>query len=125
MPMLHLSLSAPSGCEEARITTHSAVVDRLQPGQCVTVMASLVGPFDPCPHAAANTGMGGVFAPPDSGFPPTGVLAEGTLNQPGWTGAEVDLTQITHVRADGRVLGRAHWAEQEGRYEAVITTLLH
>ena len=37
--------------------------------QCVSVMASLVGTFDECPHVNANTGMGGVFGPPDIGFP--------------------------------------------------------
>lgn len=84
-------------------------------GQCVTVMASLVGTFDACPHADANTGMGGIFGPPDKGFPETGVLAEGTLNQPGWTVAEVNLDAIAEVRADGRVLGRTHWVEQHGR----------
>ncbi|MEO0752276.1 MAG: carbon-nitrogen hydrolase family protein [Pseudomonadota bacterium] len=84
-------------------------------GQCVTVMASLVGPFEACPHADANTGMGGVFGPPDKGFPETGVLAQGVLNQPGWTCADVDLDAISEVREDGRVLGRTHWTEQLGR----------
>jgi len=83
--------------------------------QCVTVMASLVGKFPACPHADENTGTGGIFGPPDAGFPATGVLGEGTLDTPGWTYAEVDLAAIAHVRADGRVLGRAHWAEQAGR----------
>lgn len=83
--------------------------------QCVTVMASLVGRFEACPHADANTGMGGVFGPPDKGFPETGVLAEGVMNTPGWTFADVDLQAIADVRADGRVLGRTHWAEQDGR----------
>ena len=84
-------------------------------GQCVTVMSSLVGSFDACPHASSNTGMGGIFGPPDKGFPETGVLAEGTLNTPGWTYAEVDLDAISEVRTDGRVLGRTHWVEQKGR----------
>ena len=46
-------------------------------------------------------------------------MAEGTLNRPGWTFAEFDPEQIARVRADGRVLGRAHWDEQKGRDEAV------
>ncbi len=83
--------------------------------QCVSVMASLVGPAPWNPVVDMNTGMGGIFAPPDAGFPDTGILAEGTLNQPGWTYAEVDLATIANVRADGRVLGRAHWREQTGR----------
>lgn len=83
--------------------------------QCVTVMSSIVGEAPWCPHVDANTGMGGVFGPPDTGFPQTGILAEGQMNQPGWTYAEVDPGAIAHVRADGGVLGRAHWTEQDGR----------
>ena len=83
--------------------------------QCVSVMASLVWPAPWNDVVDMNTGMGGVFGPPDAGFPDTGVLAEGTLNQPGWTYAQVDLAAIEHVRTEGRVQGRRHWAEQGGR----------
>ncbi|MGZ2258902.1 carbon-nitrogen hydrolase family protein [Roseobacter sp. A03A-229] len=83
--------------------------------QYVTVMASLVGEAPWSEAVDISTGMGGVFGPPDTGFPETGVLAEGTLNTPGWTYAEVDLATIAHARADGVVLGRAHWPEQNGR----------
>lgn len=92
--------------------------------QCVSVMASLVGDAPWCAHVDESTGMGGVFGPPDTGFPDTGVLAEGRLRQPGWTYARVDLDAIAHVRADGRVLGRAHWHEQHGRDAPVVPQLL-
>lgn len=83
--------------------------------QCVTVMSSTVGSCDWSEAVDENTGMGGIFGPPDTGFPPTGVIAEGRLNQPGWTYAEVDLERIAHVRADGVVLNRRHWDDQSGR----------
>jgi predicted amidohydrolase len=83
--------------------------------QCVTVMSSTVGDAGWSPAVDENTGMGGIFGPPDRGFPPTGVIAEGTLNRPGWTYAEVDLVCVAHVREDGVVLNRRHWAEQAGR----------
>ena len=83
--------------------------------QCVTVMASTVGLAGWSPAVDENTGMGGIFGPPDTGFPPTGVIGEGTLNVPGWTLAEVDLGRIAHVRADGVVLNRKHWSEQDWR----------
>lgn len=83
--------------------------------QCVTVMASTVGAAGWCAAADMNTGAGGVFGPPDTGFPPTGVLAAGGLNAPGWTYADVDLPAIARVRADGAVLNRRHWAEQDPR----------
>lgn len=84
-------------------------------GQCVTAMASLVGDADWCQVADVNTGAGGIFGPPDAGFPANGVLAEGALNTPGWTYAQVNPGAISHVRADGHVLGRTHWTEQGGR----------
>ncbi|WP_294611833.1 carbon-nitrogen hydrolase family protein [uncultured Roseovarius sp.] len=83
--------------------------------QCVTVMASNVGDAGWSPAVDENTGMGGIFGPPDTGFPPNGVIAEGSLNIPGWTLAEVDPGRIAHVRADGVVLNRKHWSEQAGR----------
>lgn len=88
--------------------------------QCVSVMASTVGPAGWSPAVDTNTGMGGIFGPPDTGFPATGVIAEGTLNTPGWTVAEVNLGAVAHVRADGVVLNRHHWADQAGR-DGVVT----
>lgn len=83
--------------------------------QCVTVMSSIVGPAPWCEAVDENSGMGGVFGPPDTGFPSTGVFAEGTLDAPGWTVADIDLGAIEHVRRDGGVLNRAHWDEQPAR----------
>lgn len=83
--------------------------------QCVTVMASLVGTAPWSEAVDVSTGAGGVFCPPDTGFPATGVLALGALNQPGWTYADVDLKAITAVRENGIVLGRSHWSDQNGR----------
>ncbi len=83
--------------------------------QCVTIMASLVGEAPWSEAVDTTTGLGGVFGPPDVGFPETGVLSAGVLNKPGWTYAAVDLERIAHVRQDGIVLGRQHWTEQLGR----------
>jgi predicted amidohydrolase len=110
-------LLVPS-CTEA-MTGYSRVrigaMARSLENQCVTIMSSTVGSCDWSEAVDENTGVGGVFGPPDTGFPPTGVIAEGTLNQPGWTYAEVDLKRIAHVRADGVVLNRRHWDDQIGR----------
>lgn len=114
---------APS-CTEA-LTGYSRVrigaMARALEEQCVTVMASTIGEAAWSPAVDTNTGVGGIFGPPDTGFPPTGVIAEGTLNRPGWTVAEVDLGAIAHVRADGVVLNRLHWEEQTGR-DAKVTS---
>ena len=111
---------ALSGYWRVRIGAMSRALEN----QCVTVMSSLVRPAPWNAVADANTGMGGIFGPPDTGFPETGILAEGTLNRPGWTMAEIDLSAIAHVRADGRVLNRAHWVEQDGRDTVVTATRL-
>lgn len=87
--------------------------------QCVTVMASNVGDAPWCEAVDLNVGRGGVFCPPDKGFDPTGVLAEGVMNQPGWTYAEIDFDQIAEVRKDGVVLNLTHWEEQLPRVSAV------
>ncbi len=83
--------------------------------QCVTVMSSIVQPFLNCPAVDENVGAGGVYGPPDVGFPETGVIAQGVLNRPGWTYADVDLDAISRVRAGGAQLNRLHWEDQAGR----------
>jgi len=92
--------------------------------QCVSVMASTVGAAGWSPAVDTNTGMGGIFGPPDTGFPATGVIAEGTLNIPGWTVAEMDLGAVAHVRTDGVVLNRRHWDDQAGRDGAITVERL-
>ena len=116
--MAEADLILVPSCTEA-LTGYSRVrigsMARALENQCVTIMSSTVGACDWSEAVDMNTGMGGVFGPPDTGFPATGVIAEGTLNQPGWTYAEVDLDRIAHVRADGVVLNRRHWTDQTGR----------
>lgn len=102
---------ALAGYSRVRIGSQARALEN----QCVTVMSSVVGKAPWCPAVDENTGMGGVFGPPDTGFPDTGVIAEGVLNRPGWTYAEVDLAAVARVRADGGVLNRAHWDDQAGR----------
>lgn len=92
--------------------------------QCVTAMASLVGPAAWSEAVDVSTGMGGIFGPPDMGFPATGVLAEGRLGAPGWTYGEADLTAIAKVRADGVVLNRRHWEEQLPRVKTITNASL-
>jgi predicted amidohydrolase len=92
--------------------------------QCVAIMSSVVGEAPWSEAVDVSTGAGGVFGPPDKGFPATGVMAEGPLNQAGWTYAEVDRAAIANVREDGIVLGRTHWAEQAGRDVAAAVVSL-
>ncbi len=114
-------------CTEA-MTGYSRVrigaMARALEGQCVTVMASTVGDADWSPAVDTNTGRGGIFGPPDRGFPDTGVIAEGQMNTPGWTYGEVDLAGLTRLRADGTVLNLRDWKAQIPRQSPVQTLRL-
>lgn len=88
-------------------------------GQCVTVMASTTGRYPNLPLLETSFGAGGIFCPPDTGFPANGIIAEAAVNQPGWTYGDVDIDRIRAVRAAGTVRNRAHWAEAETGLEPV------
>lgn len=92
--------------------------------QCITAMSSVVGAADWSEALGQSYGAGGIFCPPDRGFPPTGVLAVREVNAPGWTIAEADLAQVAEVRADGIVLNRRDWQDQIGRDGKAINVAL-
>lgn len=87
--------------------------------QCVTIMSSVIGVAPWSEAVDISTGAGGIFGPPDDGFPGSGVLAEGNIDWASWTYADVDLDAIANVRRDGSVLNRTHWAEQDQRIQSV------
>lgn len=81
-------------------------------GQCVTVQAPTCGPADWCPAIDENRGAAALYGPADRGWPETGVIAQGAMDEPGWVIAQVDLDLVAASRADGGVLPFAHWPEQ-------------
>ena len=110
-------LLVPS-CTEAAAGYHRVRIGaqaRALENQCVAVMSSLVGEEPRLFAVEENTGAGGIFGPPDRGFPESGVMAAGRMAEPGWTVAEVDLAAVEEVRRDGVVLNRSHWDDQTGR----------
>lgn len=78
-------------------------------GQCVTVQAVTQGRAPWTPILEDNAGAAGIYAPPDRGFPQTGVIAEGEMNRAGWTFGAVDLAALRRVRAEGDVRLLADW----------------
>jgi len=80
--------------------------------QCVVVQSPTVGNADWCPAIDENRGAAGIYGPPDRGWPETGMIAEGIMDEPGWVVASVDLDRVAQSRADGAVLPFAHWPEQ-------------
>jgi len=81
--------------------------------QCYAVHAPTVGTAPWSPLLDVNVGAAAIYGPPDHGFPPTGIVAEGALNAPGWVYADLDLDRVRAVRRDGQVLNHAHWPEQD------------
>lgn len=82
--------------------------------QIYTVHSPVVGPASFCQAVAMNTGMAGIFAPPDKGFVANGVVALGAMNQPQWLVAKLDLDLTAALRHSGGVRTFAHWGEQPG-----------
>lgn len=83
-------------------------------GQCYAVQAPTVGNAEWSPAVDVNHGAAAIYGPPDRGFPASGVMAQGALDQPGWVLGDVDLGAIAEVRRDGGVLNLDHWTEQPG-----------
>ena len=81
-------------------------------GQMIAVHAPVVGAASWCAGMEENTGRASVYGPPDRGFPPTGVIAEGALGRAGWVHAEVSRAAVAEVRAEVAVLNLRHWPEQ-------------
>ena len=100
----------PAGAARVRIGAAARALE----GQCLVVTAPLVGAAPWCPAIDVNAGAAGIFAPPDRGFPDSGVIAEGAMNVPGWVIGDVDLDEVARVREAGQVLNYRHWGEQVG-----------
>ena len=83
-------------------------------GQCYAVQSPTVGEAAWSPAVDINRGAAAIYGPPDRGMPADGVLALGEMDAAQWVFAEVDLTRVAELRADGGVLNARHWAEQPG-----------
>lgn len=91
-------------------------------GQCYAVQSPTVGPAPWSPVVEVNVGAAGVYAPPDRGLPPDGVVAVGEIGRPGWVYADLDLDLLASARESGMVAGVHHWPEQNERLEHAIAT---
>lgn len=100
----------------ARIRT--AGLARALENQIAVVTSPTVGEAPWSPALDHNHGAAGVFVPADKGLPPSGVLAEGAFDAPGWVHATIDFEAIAAVRTQGGVRGRRDWLEQLGAAEA-------
>ena len=106
---------ALTGYSRVRIGAQARALEN----QCVAVMSSVVGAAPWSEAVDISVGAGGIFGPPDKGFPDDGVVALGPLNEPGWVYGEVHLDAIAAVREDGAVLNRRDWDAQTCRADPV------
>ncbi|MEZ5721860.1 MAG: carbon-nitrogen hydrolase family protein [Paracoccaceae bacterium] len=110
--------------EEGYNRVRIGAMARALEGQCIAVQSPTQGAAPWSWFADENAGAAGIFAPPDKGFPPSGVIARGPMNAPGWVMAEVDLAALAQVHSAGNVRTRAHWSESPGRAGPVQTVTL-
>lgn len=96
------------GHHRVRVGTRARALEN----QCYALLSPLVGEAPWSPAVDVNAGAAGVYGPPDLGFPEDGVIAQGTMNQPGWIYADLDLEQVARVRIEGKVLNYRHWPDQ-------------
>jgi predicted amidohydrolase len=96
----------------ARVRT--AAMARALENTCVTVLSPTVGDAPWSPAVDHNAGAAGIYVPADHGFSETGVLAEGTLNEPQWVYADVDLARLQRVAQTGEMRNSTDWAAQPG-----------
>jgi predicted amidohydrolase len=80
--------------------------------QCLVVHVPLIGDVPACEIIDTSTGRAGVFAPPDHGLPPDGILAQGDTDSPAPVIWEGDPRAIAAPRETGQVGNFAHWPEQ-------------
>jgi predicted amidohydrolase len=92
----------------------TAALARALENGCACVTAPTVGDAPWSPAVDRNTGSAGIFVPAEHGLSETGVVAEGTLNRPGWVHGVVDLARLSRVRQSGEMRNDSDWLAQPG-----------
>ncbi|HEY4239443.1 MAG TPA: nitrilase-related carbon-nitrogen hydrolase [Kofleriaceae bacterium] len=106
------TLIAVPSCTDALAGYHRVRIScaaRALENQCYVIQAPTVGLAPWSDSLDANRGAAGIFAPPDRGFPPDGILSLGALDAPGLLFADLDPSAISQVRLDGQVLNHRDW----------------
>jgi predicted amidohydrolase len=95
-----------AGYHRVRIACQARALEN----QCYVVQSVTVGDAPWTLALDTNRGAAGVYCPPDNGLPADGVVACGTLDQPAWVFADLDLDQMAEVRRSGQVRTFADWS---------------
>lgn len=96
---------APSCTETVRGASrvHIGARARALENQAYTAVAQTVGQALWSPAVDVNYGYAAVYAPPDLGLPPEGILAQNPPQEPGWLIQDLDPEAIKNVRENGQV----------------------
>lgn len=82
--------------------------------QLAVVTSPTVGDALWSPAVDRNSGSAGIFVPADVFLSDTGVIAEGTLDAPGWITGEIDFARLRKLRSSGEMRNFADWSAQPG-----------
>lgn len=88
-----------AGAERVRIGARARALEN----QYYVATAPTVGDAPWSAALDANRGRAGVYGPVDAGFPPGGIVAEGTPDAPGLVFVRLDPAPLEHVREHGAV----------------------
>jgi predicted amidohydrolase len=102
----------------------TAALARALENGCATVTSPTVGDALWSPAVDHNAGTAGIYVPAEQGLSDTGVIAEGTLNRPGWVYGSVDLAHLHRVRESGEMRNSHDWASQPGASALPTATVL-
>lgn len=96
----------------------TGAMSRALENQMAAVTSPTVGDALWSPAVDRNAGAAGIYVPAEHGVSDTGVLAEGTMNEPGWVTAEIDFTRLRRLRSGGEMRNFTDWLEQPGARDA-------
>ena len=82
---------------------------RAMENQCFVAVAPTVGAAPWSGALDTNVGQAGIYGPVDRGFAPSGIVAAGEMNEPGWVFADLDPAALDAVRRDGAVRNHLSW----------------
>jgi len=103
----------------------TAALARALENGCVTVQSPTIGMAPWSPAVDCNSGAAGIFVPSERGLSDDGILAEGTLGQPQWVHASVDLGRLRRVREAGEMRNARDWSLQPGATSLSHHVTLH
>ena len=92
----------------------TAALARALEGGCATAVSPTVGASTWSPVVDYNSGAAGIYVPAEAGISDSGVVAEGTLNAPGWIYGDVDLAALARLADTGEMRNRTDWQRQPG-----------